>query len=312
MMARRSLRGAFALLALLSCTIAHAQLFRAYLDSTGSDANPCTLSAPCRLLPAALAAVADGGEIWMLDSANFNTATVSITKSVTILAVPGVVGSLVALGGPAISMPGSGSTVVLRNLMIVPFPGAGVVDGVQLLSSSRLTVEHCVIANLGGNGVSLTGNGKVKIVDSILRNNGGYGLKLLNGGVGEISTSQLLNNGNGGLFVNSKIATLTTATVTDSNISGNGEGLYAQSEVASAITRIFVARSTLEANNFALDSETVAGAGTALITVNGSTIVGNIYGIFQSGAGSSIRTYGNNQFSDNETSAGVLTSGSLQ
>jgi len=49
---------------------AHAQLFRAYLAIGGSDSNPGTLPAPCRLLPAALNAVADGGEVWMLDSAN--------------------------------------------------------------------------------------------------------------------------------------------------------------------------------------------------------------------------------------------------
>ena len=68
---------------------AQAQSFRAYLASTGSDAHPCTLHFPCRLLPAALAVVANGGEIWMLDSANYNTGPVSITKSVTIQAVPG-------------------------------------------------------------------------------------------------------------------------------------------------------------------------------------------------------------------------------
>jgi hypothetical protein len=36
-------------------------LFRAYLASDGLDTNPCSVVAPCRLLPAALAAVADGG-----------------------------------------------------------------------------------------------------------------------------------------------------------------------------------------------------------------------------------------------------------
>jgi hypothetical protein len=89
-------RRAFSVLAcagfLMSSVAVHAQSFRAYVASTGNDANPCTLGAPCRLLPAALAAVADGGEIWMLDSANFNTSTVNIAKSVTILAVPGAIG----------------------------------------------------------------------------------------------------------------------------------------------------------------------------------------------------------------------------
>ena len=70
---RFAFRGAFAIVAaLLLSTTADAQLFRAYLAPApaGNDANNCTLPSPCRrLLPAALAAVADGGEIWMLDSA---------------------------------------------------------------------------------------------------------------------------------------------------------------------------------------------------------------------------------------------------
>jgi hypothetical protein len=112
-------------------------LFRAYLASDGNDANPCTLAAPCRLLPAALTAVASGGEIWMLDSANYNTATVTISKSVSILAVPGAVGSVVALAGPAILITAPSLTIALRNLVIVPLPGSGATDGVEMTGALR-------------------------------------------------------------------------------------------------------------------------------------------------------------------------------
>jgi hypothetical protein len=60
-----------------------------------ADAIPCRLTWPCRLLPAARNSVADGGNIWMQGSANCNTETAAIGKSVSILAVPGVVGSIV-------------------------------------------------------------------------------------------------------------------------------------------------------------------------------------------------------------------------
>src|SRR3954466_3122286 len=126
---RRSTRGAIVkrlphiasvlVAALLMSGAAHAQLFRAYLASYGNDANPCTVGSPCRLIPAALAAVASGGEIWMLDSANYNSATVDINKSVSILAIPGEAGSIVALGGAsAMSMATAGSKVALRNVVI--------------------------------------------------------------------------------------------------------------------------------------------------------------------------------------------------
>src|SRR6187402_2972392 len=149
MTAPQALRVVFACLLLASGT-AHAQLFRAYITSDGSDANPCTLAQPCRLLPAALTAVADGGEIWMLDSANYNAATVSITKSVSILAVPGAVGSIVAIGGPAISITAAGLKVALRNLVIVPLPGGGGTHGVAMSVASTVSIEQSLIANLPG------------------------------------------------------------------------------------------------------------------------------------------------------------------
>src|SRR6478672_13256897 len=93
-----------ALFIFLVSGIASAGLFRAYLSINGNDANPCTVQQPCRLLPAALAAVNDGGEVWILDSANYNTSTVNIIKSVTIVATPGAVGSVVATGGNAITI----------------------------------------------------------------------------------------------------------------------------------------------------------------------------------------------------------------
>ncbi len=124
---------AFLLIAPLSV---QAQLFRAYLSSTGNDANPCTLPQPCRLLQQALLAVANGGEIWMLDSANYNTTTVTIGKSVSILAVPGAVGSVVATGGVAIHITAGGLKIALRNLVVVPLPASGATWGIGMTGDS--------------------------------------------------------------------------------------------------------------------------------------------------------------------------------
>jgi hypothetical protein len=291
---------------------AHAQLFRTYVDSTGSDANPCSLTAPCRLLSAALAAVTSGGEVWMLDSANFNTGTVTINKSVSILAVPGVVGSLVATGGPALSIPATGIVVALRNLVIVPFPGSGSFNGIEMTGFSRLTIDHCLIANLQGDGVKLTGNGRVKIIESVLRDNTGYALSLNNGPTGEVAASHLLSNG-AGVLVNTNVAAkFTGATIVDTNISGGFQTVFASAQGASAIAQINVVRSAINGTTYALDSETVGTGATALITVSGSAITSNGHGYFQSGTGAVIRSYGNNQFSENDSNSGVLATSGLQ
>ena len=201
---------------LLMSATANAQIFRAYVASDGNDANPCTLPAPCRLLPAALAAVTDGGEIWMLDSANFNTATVTVGKSVTILAVPGAVGSVLAIGGPAISITTASPKVTLRNLVIVPLPGGGGTHGVSLQSASALVVEDCLIANHSGNGIDAVNGGALTVTRSTIRGND-RGVQ--SGGMRvSISDSKLIGNGYGVFGYGN--GTGTTFSISDSVVSG--------------------------------------------------------------------------------------------
>jgi hypothetical protein len=127
---------------LCGASAANAGLFRSYLSLNGNDGNPCTVQLPCRLLPAALTAVNAGGEIWMLDSANFNTAPVNIGKSVKILAIPGQMGSIVGSGGDAIFINTTGD-VTLRNLQILNFSGGA--NGINIANASAVHVEKTSI-----------------------------------------------------------------------------------------------------------------------------------------------------------------------
>ncbi len=133
----------FCLVASISSGAASAQLFRTYLSFNGMDANPCTVQLPCRVLPAALAAVQNGGDIWMLDSADYNTAPVNITTSVKILAIPGAVGSVVGNGGDAMVIDASGSNISLRNLVVLNF--AGGVNGIRILDAGAVHIEKVSI-----------------------------------------------------------------------------------------------------------------------------------------------------------------------
>ena len=301
----------YLLATLLLSTAAQAQLFRAYVASDGNDANPCNLPAPCRLLPAALAAVADGGEIWMLDSANYNTATVTIGKSVSILAVPGAVGSVVAVGGPAISITAGSLTVALRDLVIAPLVGGGGTRGVYMTGASNLSIEDSLIANLPNEGVVVTGAGKLKVVRTIIRNNVGYAVYLLNGPSATISGTQMLQNGFGGVYALGTTVTTTTAAVSDSIISGGADGVHAHTIIAGAVAKIFVTRSTIHGVIFALESKT-NGFGSALVTVSNSMITNNNYGWYQVGTGSVVESSGNNHIRGNGGNLGTLTNVGLQ
>lgn len=151
-------------------------LFRAYLASTGNDANPCTRAAPCRLLPAAIAAVQDSGEIWILDSANYNVGTVVFDRSVNVVAVPGVLGSIVARAANAdtLVVP-DGVTVGLRNLDFTAFAGdtflAGQGIGVSTTGTGKVYVEDCRFTGLRAAGIFVQGPGSATVTRSTFRGN---------------------------------------------------------------------------------------------------------------------------------------------
>ena len=259
---------------------AHAGLFRAYVSSTGNDANACTLQAPCRLLPAALAAISDGGEIWMLDSANYNTAPVNIAKSVSILAIPGAVGSVLAINGNAIDIATAGVKIALRNLVIVPFPGGNGTNGVNMTNGASLTVEGCLIANLPQSGIVVNIPASVRVTDTTIRDNGGTGLLLGNGAHATGAWSTFSGNLGDGVAANGTSAlAATTVDIADSTINGNGYGIVALSGAANAVAKASVRHSQIAGNtNYGVTAQSTSGA-ACTISVGDNIISNNGAGI---------------------------------
>ena len=308
MIHRNALRGVLAfVVALFLSTAAHAQLFRAYLDPSGSDANPCTLPAPCRLLPAALTAVANGGEIWMLDSGNYNTGPVNVTKSVTILAVPGALGSVVALGGDAFVIATGGVKVALRNLVIVPFPGGGGTNGVNMTNGAVLTVENCLIANLPLSGILVDGSAVVRVTDTTIRDNGEFGVLVRSGARGTVTRTTLSGN-LAGVFVTGILASTTTADIASSTMDGNGYGVYAFSNDAAAVVKVSVRDSrAVNSASIGLFARSDMAAAVTLSASN-NIVSNNGEGITAQSAGSRVWASGNT-VSDNVT--GLSNSGAV-
>ncbi|HZZ92480.1 MAG TPA: right-handed parallel beta-helix repeat-containing protein [Usitatibacter sp.] len=290
---------------------ANAQVFRTYLASYGSDTNPCTVAMPCRLLPAALNAVLDGGEVWILDSANFNAGTVNIAKSVSIVAIPSQLASVLAVGNtPAINVATAGVTVGLRNLMIAKNAGNPGPNGVEVSNAAALSVEDCLFANLGGYGIYVHDTGAViHVKNTTFRNVLNGAIFAVNGPTVGVERSRFIATG-GLIAYGTAASTTTTLNIADSTIEG-GYGVDAFTQVASAVSRAFVTRSTIQGNSYALLAET-ANAGTASVTVSGSSVVGNGNGFYQAGTGSTMRSLGNNNFSGNNATTGTLTPSTLQ
>jgi hypothetical protein len=307
-MSHRSIcRTALAFLAsLLLAGTAQAQLFRTYLSIGGNDANPCTVVAPCRLLPAALAAVASGGEVWMLDSANYNTTTVNITKSVTILAVPGAVGSVVASSADAILIATAGVKVTLRNLVIVPLAGAtGLFNGVHMSLGNSLVVEKCVVANMSNNGIYVHTASGTRVVDSTIRGSGGTGI-WVNGTLAgttttlDIAGTTIDGNSSQGVVANSDDATATVKVgMRDSRVLQTANhGVVAQSAVGGAV--LFSASNNILSNNGNAGLGAF-GAGVKVVA-SGNTSSGNLYGfvnsasLFESSGDNTVRNNSTNVF----------------
>ena len=291
---RTALRAMFALtLGLFLSAAAHAQLFRTYIAPDGNDSNPCTLAAPCRLLPAALATVIDGGEIWMLGSANYNTGPVNIAKSVTILAVPGALGSVVALGGNAINIATANVKVSLRNLVIVPFVGGGGTNGIFMTAGASLTVENCLIANLPGTGIIANGVMNVLVTDSTVRGNGNNGLLFQNGTRATVTRTTVSRNNSDGIFVRGSTASTTTADIADSTMSSNSYGVYAYSDNAGAVVKVSVRDSRAVGNvNTGITADSTAGA-PVTVSASNNIISNNNTGIYAQSPGARVWASGN-------------------
>jgi hypothetical protein len=260
----------------------YAQSFRAYLSSTGVDTHPCTVSQPCRLLPAALNAIVDGGEVWMLDSANYNSGTVHIAKSATIMAIPGAIASVSALGGPAISVETTGVNVVLRNLVFVPFPNGGGTYGLRVTDGYRVTVEKSVFSNLPA--INVNAPVYLNISDTDFRNNGSISpaIELNGGAIANISNIRCAGFASWCVHLPGLTAgPETRASVSDSIMANGWGGVGLNNGVANVASRASVTRSTMTGMTYGVGVACEPGLCTATISAN--QIHGNSFGVYTNG-----------------------------
>ncbi len=279
---RRTLIASAAAVVLCSAGPATAALFRAYLSVNGSDTNACTLQAPCRLLPAALSAINDGGEIWMLDSANFNTAPVNITKSATILAVPGALGSVVANGGDAIVINTPGVIVTLRNLVLLNLSGgtigAGGLNGITFFDGAALTVEDCEIYGMSGRGVRVFASGaKIVIKKTTVRGNGFRNVTFSGALTVTMDSVHILNSPIAVLVGPGLNMTISNSIIAGGNdVGGAGFGVKAQTD-ASATVNLAIENSVIRASDTGLAATSDGGA--TLVSVSRTSIAQNGTGV---------------------------------
>jgi hypothetical protein len=295
-----------AVAAALAATQAQAAQRRFVSAAFGNDANTasgCVLIAPCRTFQAAMGVTEENEEMVVLDSGGYGPVT--ITKSVSLIAPTGVyAGISVRPNQDGVTIATPGVNVVLRGISI---NGQGGNQGIVMTAGGKLTVENCVISNLGLNGMVVTGKIVVRVSDTIIRDNFIHGIALLDGVSGTITRAVISGNvgGGAGSTVSAVVAkgtlanTLTTVDIADSTLDGNDVGVFALStDVASAVVKVSVRDSRVVQNkSFGLIALASSGAQVTLSASN--NIVSNNDGVGISSTSGARMWASGNTVSDN-------------
>jgi hypothetical protein len=277
----------FAVLAVLAPAAAQAADNTRYVSVTGSNANACTLAAPCRTLQRGINMTPAGGEVQILDSGFYGNA--NVRKSLTISGN----GNTVYLAN-SVLIDQADAVVALRGLVL---NGQGTVsDGIRINAAATVHIERCLIHAFDSHGILAFADGvQVFVTDSISRDNGSHGLIIDNAGVSRLSinSSRFENNGGTGVSVGTGRAVINRSVASGNSNSG-----------ISAFGGSVTVLSTVAAGNFSGFSVNNGGA----MTLEFSRAHGNSVGLFVS-AGESARI-SNSSFTDNVT--GINNDGTLE
>jgi len=280
---------------LIVVSSASAQSQRTFVSGLGSDSNPCSRTAPCRTFAQALLGTNPGGEVVVLDSGGFGP--VSITKSVSITAPPGIYAGISVFSGDGIDInAGSTDTVTLRGLTINNQGSTG--SGIVFTAGRALHVEGCVVSRFSsGSGVSFQAGGSatLEVKDSIMTDNwfgirvappvGGQALATIEHTRFERNTSTALGAEPGAY-----------ATVRSSVASGNGGG-FAVFSSGGTPSELNIENCVASNNQTGILCYGLGAA--AVVRLSNSTITGNQKGLHAVGVSPMLLSRGNNTVEGN-------------
>jgi len=242
---------------------------RTFVSGQGSDANPCSLVAPCRSFGQALLQVAAGGEGVALDSAGYGPFT--ITQSVTVQAPPGVYAAITTSSGTGITVNAADTdAITLRGLTVV---GLGGTVGIDFASGAAITIVDCSVSGFSQSGLNF---------------------RPMTTSTHGIVEHSVFTNDNFGILV----SPTGNLTVRNSILSGNvTAGVRIFGINASGGATLSVVDSLLDANGIGILAAT-NGGGPAHVRISGNHITNNTTGIQMTG-GSDAVSIGNNMVRGN-------------
>lgn len=283
------------------------QFMETWVSAFGFDTNPCSRIAPCKTFAGALAQTLPGGEIDVLDPANFGPVT--ITKSVTIDGGSQIATVLVNSGNAIVVQAGASDVVFLRHLRLNGLLGNGSnsgnagVNGIRFISGKYLSIENCDISGFNNNGIDLENNqnSSVQVKNTTSSNNGSKGLfATTSSGTIKVSvdSSYFSANAIGGVWADAN----SQVTVSNSVAYGNSVGFIAQGNGGGAT--INITRSVSINNGVGIQAG--GGANPATLSADTTFIAGNTAGIVN-GINGATHTFGSGTNPTNNAQSSTFT-----
>ena len=292
---------------------------RTFVSAAGSDGNNCAnVTTPCRHFAAAFAATATKGEIYVLDPANYGSLTINHAVSIE------------GHGWGSVAPPAGGAAITINatstddvNLDGLTIDGTGLSgNGIVFNSGKSLTVENCVVRNMGGHGLQFYSNASttqtLAVSNSYFNDNAGNGIgiePLSSGAItAAIDRTEFHDNANIGLFVYAVNGTGPVSVAVTDSVAANSDafngntGFDVESGTNRSVSNLSLTHSLVVGNAIGV----AAGSSNATLWLAQSTVTGNATG-YSASNGGVIKSYGDNYLlAGNGSNTGTLTSAGKQ
>jgi hypothetical protein len=239
-----------------------------YVSSAGSDASPCTVTAPCRHVAIALTAGGTGSAVSCLDAGPY------FENFITSLSFTLDCRGVIYVGGGAsnfsFSLQASAQVVTFRHVIFDGVFGGG--GAVQIVGGGKVVFEDCTLQNFtGGPGEGIqfaptAAGSHLTITDSIVANNG------IPGG-----------GGGGGIFILPSGGVTAGAVIERTQVTGNSTGIFALGTDGPALVEVrysAIANSVLDGINAG-----TAGQTSSIVVEHSASVHNGGNGVIAQGPG---------------------------
>jgi hypothetical protein len=287
----------------LQAAPAQATTFSTFVSAQGSDANACTLLAPCRTFAAAHTQTTAGGIIDVLDVAGYGAVT--IDKSITITGRDWA--SILVTSGNGITINAGASDVINLRGLIIDGSGTGS-NGIQFNTGGTLNIQNSVIRRFANDGIRFvpSASSKLFVSNTLVSDNGLIGIRVTpSGGSGTVTAMinrvEADNNHDGVLADGVASTGIIKVTVADSVAANNSTAGFWSSSSTAAVSVMLVRCVAVNNGTGILTSGTNATLRSAQ-----STSTGNTSG-WAATFGGTLFTYGNNNVDGNTLAQAAQT-----